>query len=74
MILQIWPLLLLLLSLLLPVILPASLRCFWQSMIVDPEEGLEIPLFCLLLVFFVVILEFSLCLCLVEVGWVLWVV
>ena len=68
MILQIWPLLLLLLSLLLPVILPASLRCFWQSMIVDPEEGLEILLFFLLLVFFEVILEFSLCLCLVEVG------
>ena len=68
MILQIWPLLLLLLSLLLLVILPASLRCFWQSMIVDPEEGLEILLFFLLLVFFEVILEFSLCLCLVEVG------
>ena len=71
MILQIWPLLLLLLSLLLPVLLPASLRCFWQSMIVDPEAGLEIPLFCPLLIFFVVVLEFSHCLCLVEVGWVL---
>jgi len=37
-------------------------------MIVDPEEGLEIPLFFLLLIFFEVILVFFLCLCLVEVG------
>ena len=74
MILQIWPLLLLLLILLLLVTLPASLKCFWQSMIVCPAEGLEIPLFFLLLIFFAVILEFSLCLFLVEVGWVLWVV
>ena len=68
MILQIWPLLSLPLSLLLLAILPASLRCFWQSMIVGPEEGLEIPLFFLLLIFSEVVLEFSLCLCLVEVG------
>ena len=68
MILQIWPLLLLPLSLLLLAILPASLRCFWQSMIVYLEEGLEIPLFFLLLIFFEVVSEFSLYLCLVEVD------
>ena len=71
MILQIWPLLLLLLSLLLLVTLLASLRCSRQSMIVCLEEGLETPLFFLLSIFFEVILAFFLCLCLVEVGSVL---
>ena len=54
-----------------PEIWPAFLISFWQSMIVYPVEGLESPLFYLLLALFVTILEFlmlSFLLYLVVVG------